>query len=90
MLQGLGFDVGIRKTSEKRCISGENDVRRLINRGKDRYFSTLTLLTDEELREGLAKMEGSLLEETRGGPVVYLREKTIIIAEPKHVDAPGA
>ena len=83
MLQGLGFDVGIRKTSEKRCISGEDDIRRLINRGKDRYFSTLTLLTDEELREGLARMEGSLLEETRRGPVAYLREKTIIIAEPK-------
>jgi ubiquinone/menaquinone biosynthesis C-methylase UbiE len=90
LLQDLEFDVGIGKTSEKRCISGKDDVRRLINRGKDRYFSTLTLLTDEELREGLARMEESLLEETRGDPVVYLREKTIIIAEPKHVDAPGA
>ena len=90
LLQGLGFDVNIRKTSQERRISGEDDIRWLIRRGQDRYFSTLTLLTDEELREGLARMEGSLLEETRGGPIVYLREKTIIIAEPKHVDAPGA
>jgi SAM-dependent methyltransferase len=83
LLQGLGFDVSVRKTLEKRCISDEDDVRRLVRRGQDRYFSTLTLLTDEELYEGLARMEGSLLEETRGGPVVYLREKSIIIAEPK-------
>jgi len=89
ILKGFGFDVSIRKTSQERRVSDEDDVRRLIRRGKDRYFSTLTLLTDEELREGLARMERSLLEETKGGSIVYLREKSIIIAEPKRGKTPA-
>ena len=82
LLQNFGFDVSIRKTLREGCISGEDDVKRLIGRGRDRYFSTLTLLTDEELHDGFAEMERGLLEETKRGPIVVLREKTIIIAKP--------
>lgn len=85
-LNEIGFETHIHKTSREDRISDENDVKRLVERGKARYVSTLTFLTDEELHIGLEKMKRGLLEELKSGPIVSIREKTILVATPRTPD----
>lgn len=80
-LKEIGFTTHIHKTRRETRIM-EDDVRGLIERGKARYISTLTLITDEELSIGLEKMEKGLIEELKVGPITGIREKTIIVATP--------
>ena len=80
-LKEIGFTTHIHKTRRETRIM-EDDVRGLIERGKARYISTLTLITDEELSFGLEKMKKGLIEELKVGPITGIREKTIIVATP--------
>jgi len=84
-LNEIGFETHIHKTSREIRIKDLGDVKRLVERGRARYFSTLTLLTDDELHEGLSKMEKGLIEQLKSGPIIRIREKTIIVASPQTV-----
>lgn len=81
-LKGIGFDVVIHRVGKDEHISNEGEVKRLLERAKARYISTLTLLTDEELQKGLEEMEMGLKEELKHGAVTRRRERTIILANP--------
>ena len=48
-------------------------------------FSTLTLITDNELRGGLEKMRKALIHDFKSGPIVRTREKTILVAQPSQM-----
>ncbi|NIW52733.1 MAG: methyltransferase domain-containing protein [Candidatus Korarchaeota archaeon] len=79
-LKKIGFDVNIRKVTREMRFSDINDVEELVEKGKARYFSTLTLITDKELKEGLEKMKRALINELKSGPIARTREKTILVA----------
>lgn len=84
-LNEIGFETHIHKTSREIRIKDLGDVNRLVERGRARYFSTLTLLTDDELHEGLSRMEKGLIEQLKSGPIIRIREKTIIVASTQTV-----
>ena len=81
-LRSINFKVRVKKVRREQRISCEEDIEKLIEQGKARYFSTLTLLTDKELDEGLKRMKRTLNRELKSGPVKRVREKTILIAQP--------
>lgn len=81
-LRSINFKVRVKKVRREQRISCEEDVEKLIEQGKARYFSTLTLLTDKELDEGLKRMRRTLNRELNSGPIKRVREKTVLIAQP--------
>ena len=81
-LRSINFKVRVKKVRHKQCISCEEDIEKLIEQGKARYFSTLTLLTDKELDEGLKRMKRALNRELKSGPIKRVREKTVLFAQP--------
>jgi ubiquinone/menaquinone biosynthesis C-methylase UbiE len=87
-LDEIGFETRTERVCRETSISDEDGVKNLVERGKARYFSTLTLLSDEELHTGLISMERGLLNELESGPVVRKREKTIVIARTRWGGSP--
>jgi len=81
-LRSINFKVRVKKVRHKQYISCEEDIEKLIEQGKARYFSTLTLLTDKELDEGLKRMKRALNRELKSGPIKRVREKTVLFAQP--------
>jgi ubiquinone/menaquinone biosynthesis C-methylase UbiE len=81
-LEGIGFEVTIHRVGREESISNEEEVKRLLERVRARYISTLTLLTDEELQKGLEEMEIRLNEELKQGAITRRRERTILLANP--------
>jgi len=79
-LSEIGFDVHIHKVTKKIQVSDIKDIDELVEKGKARYFSTLTLITDSELKKGLEKMKEALVNELKSGVIVRTREKTILVA----------
>ncbi len=81
-LRSINFKVRIKKVRHEQHISCEEDVEKLIEQGKARYFSTLTLLADKDLDEGLKRMKRALNRELKSGPIKRVREKTVLFAQP--------
>jgi len=81
-LRSINFKVRVKKVRHKQYMSCEEDIEKLIEQGKARYFSTLTLLTDKELDEGLKRMKRALNRELKSGPIKRVREKTVLFAQP--------
>lgn len=80
-LRSINFKVRVKKVQHKQYMSCEEDIEKLIEQGKARYFSTLTLLTDKELDEGLKRMKRALNRELKSGPIKRVREKTVLFAQ---------
>jgi ubiquinone/menaquinone biosynthesis C-methylase UbiE len=81
-LKSMNFEVMIHRVGKDEHISNEEEVKRLLERARARYISTLTLLTDEELQKGLEEMEKGLNEELKHSAITRRRERTILIANP--------
>lgn len=81
-LRSINFKVRVKKVRREQRMSCGEDIEKLVKQGKARYFSTLTLLTDEELDEGLERMKRTLNRELKSGPIKRVREKTVLIAQP--------
>jgi len=81
-LEGIGLEVTIHRVGREESISNEEEVKNLLERVRARYISTLTLLSDKEIQEGLEEMEKGLSEELKHGAVKRRRERTIILVNP--------
>lgn len=81
-LRSINFKVNVKKIRHEQRISCEEDIEKLIEQGKARYFSTLTLLTDKELDEGLKRMKKALNRELKSGPIKRVRERMVLFAQP--------
>jgi ubiquinone/menaquinone biosynthesis C-methylase UbiE len=81
-LRGINFKVRVKKVRHEQCIFCKEDIEKLIEQGKARYFSTLTLLTDKELDEGLKRIKRTLNRGLKSGSIKRVREKTVLIAQP--------
>jgi ubiquinone/menaquinone biosynthesis C-methylase UbiE len=81
-LEGIGFEVTIHRVGREESISNEEEVKRQLERVRACYISTLTLLTEEELQDGLEKMGRGLNEELKQGAIKRRRERTLVLANP--------
>jgi ubiquinone/menaquinone biosynthesis C-methylase UbiE len=81
-LKRVNFKVRAKKVRREQHISCKEDIDKLVEQGKARYFSTLTLLTDKELDQGLERVKKALERQLRSGPIKRVREKTVLIAQP--------
>ena len=84
-LNEIGFEVHIHKVTREIRVSDIKDIDELVEKGKARYFSTLTLIADSELEKGLEKMREALVNELKSGTIVRTREKTILVAQKNKV-----
>ncbi len=78
-LREIGLMVHTHEVVSTRRFAKEEDIEKLIARVRARYISTLTLITDSELKAGADRLERYLKESIKSGPVEMKRVKTIIV-----------
>ena len=77
----LKLSTTVRKIVTEHELRTSSDVEKFLHAVEARYISTLQFLHDDELKNGVALMRHTLINQIKAGPIKRTREKSLVIAK---------